>query len=103
MGRRAFAASALILLVWVPAWPQSPPSFGDVMGRVAEYLKAYGREYSATVATERYEQADGARSVMLESEFGIMKLAGNAQWLGFRDVVSVDGKPVGDREVRLTR
>src|SRR6476619_6843627 len=105
MVRAAPAAAALVLAACLNAAGQAGPSLNldEVMRRVAVYLRAYGEEYSATVATEHYLQTAANESRTLESEFAIVKLSGVSTWLGFRDVVSVDGKPVPDREARLTR
>ncbi len=105
MVRAAPAAAVLVLAASLHAAGQAGPSLdlGEVMRGVAAYLRAYGEEYSATVATERYVQTAANESRTLESEFAIVKLSGVSTWLGFRDVLSVDGKPVRDREARLTR
>jgi hypothetical protein len=39
--------------------------------------------------------------VRLESEFALIRLADSRMWLGFRDVLRVDGRLVQDREDRL--
>jgi hypothetical protein len=39
--------------------------------------------------------------VTLDSDFGIVRLPGDPEWLGFRDVYSVDGRQVRDRNSRL--
>src|SRR5205085_6801273 len=41
------------------------------------------------------------RLATIDSDFGIIRLPGVSQWLGFRDVLSKDGKPVSDRQRRL--
>jgi hypothetical protein len=88
---------------------QAPPTLAVVLSRLHAYLVEYGEEYSATIATERYRQTSGRandplhREALLESDFGIIRVPGDAQWLGFRDVYRVDGKAVQDRNDRLAR
>jgi VWFA-related protein len=81
------------------------PALDLVLGRMSAYLSAYADQYSSTIATERYTQSYGAgvgsRERVLESDFGIVRLPGNSQWLAFRDVIRVDGKTVADRAGRL--
>ena len=101
MARTAAAAIGLLLTLSASAAAQTTPSLRDVVARLAEYMRAYAQDYAATIADEHYTQSAGRRSAVLDSEFGIVRLPGNAQWLGFRDVVRVDGKPVPDRESRL--
>lgn len=88
---------------------QRAPSVKDVMRRVADYVSAYGEKASILVGTERYTQqtdgntADAQRSRVTVAEFAIVKVETIRGWLGFRDVVEVDGRSVTDREDRLVR
>jgi hypothetical protein len=97
-------AGALGLLLALPpcAEAQATPSLDEVMARATAYLRAYSRDYAATIADEHYSQSAAREGRVLDSEFGILRLPGS-QWLGFRDVVRVDGSPVRDREARLAR
>jgi hypothetical protein len=76
-----------------------------VLDRLHAYLADYAERLPATIATERYEQRCGSPSsserVSLVSEFGIMRLGPPGGWLGLRDVLSVDGRSIPDREQRL--
>ena len=40
--------------------------------------------------------------VLLESEFGIVRVPNHPQWLGFRDVMTVNGKALARRDRRLS-
>jgi hypothetical protein len=84
---------------------QAVPALDEVLTRLADYLTAYAEEYSSTVATEHYTQTYSSGSTRgqrtLEAEFGIVRLPGDAGWVGFRDVTRVDGRPIADREGRL--
>jgi hypothetical protein len=88
---------------------QRVPSVKDVMRRVADYVSAYGEKASIVVGTERYEQettgntADAQRSRVTVAEFAIVKVETIRGWLGFRDVIEVDGRSLTDREDRLVR
>ena len=69
------------------------------------YLKDYARHLPAMIATEKYEQRAGSgvrrQRRLLESDFGLIQVPGDAEWLGFREVRSVNGKPVLDSASRL--
>jgi hypothetical protein len=85
------------------------PSAKDVMRRVTAYVDAYGEKASIVVATERYTQTLAANGKQPEvrrtlvAEFAIVRSAADRQWVGFRDVVAVDGAALPDREDRLRR
>lgn len=85
---------------------QEPSSLEDVMKRVGAYVSAYGEKASLIVAVEKYTQSltfEGANEMQrprrLVAEFAIVKAAGG--WVGFRDVVEVNGEKVADRRDRL--
>ena len=71
--------------------------------------------FSNVVAEEHYEQRTSSNvlrgshggsqptSRTLVSDFLLVKLSGQDVWLPFRDVFEVDGKPVRDRQDRLTK
>jgi hypothetical protein len=88
---------------------QSAPALADVLAHMKRYLAAYGEQYSATIATERYHQTSGFpndplyREALLESEFGIVRVPGVGNWIGLRDVYRVDGTAVTDRQDRLAK
>jgi len=85
------------------------PALDQVLAQVAAYLTAYADQYASTIATERYTQTYGgvgSRTFTrrtLVAEFGIVRVPGSSQWLGFRDVTRVNGKPIADREGRLAK
>jgi hypothetical protein len=105
----AYVAVALALALLAPrlAAAQNTPSIKDVVRRVEQYIASYGEKASIVVCTERYTQAT-ARSVddrhdtrTLISDFAIVKADTIQGWLGFRDVLEVDGRAVADRNDRL--
>lgn len=95
----------------------TPPASGSrteaardaLVERAGKYVERYGEEASLIVATEHYDQrypnaplgAPSGRSLV--AEFALVKTGDRTGWIGFRDVVAVDGKPVGDRQDRLLR
>jgi VWFA-related protein len=88
-----------------PAAPRDP-ELADILARVGAYAGGYG-EQAAFVAVEHYEQAYrdaplGEPSVRkLVAELVLVRSSGATGWVAFRDVSSVDGKPIRDRQDRL--
>lgn len=84
------------------------PSLHDVVRRMAAYVEGYGEKASIVVGTERYRQhASGTAKVqearVSVADFALVKARGLGGWVGFRDVVEVDGARIADREDRLIR
>jgi hypothetical protein len=78
------------------------PSLQAVMARVGSYVDAYGEKASLIVAVEEYTQHvphRSARPLQLISEFAIVKASRG--WVGYRDVVAVNGEQISDRRDRL--
>ena len=100
MNRRA--TSGLLLLLAMNAVLAQDVTLPVVLGRLHQYLSDYAELLPATIAVERYHQSVGSfERVLLESEFGIVQVPKHPQWLGFRDVVMVNGKAVEGRDRRL--
>lgn len=97
--------AALLLAAAAAIHAQAEPSLETVVARMHAYLRDYARHLPATIATERYEQRAGSgvrrQRRLLESEFGLVQVPGDTEWLGFREVRMVDGKPVLDSASRL--
>ena len=80
-----------------PATPPHP-SLAEILERLSTYLDDYADKLSRTVASERYTQTSGLGqpgvgvAAVLESEFGIVKVPDYEGWLGFRDVLKVNGR-----------
>jgi len=102
---RSFAA-AVALCSTVLLHAQADPALEDVLGRMRTYLAAFAKQLPAMIATERYQQRFGSgmrRSQrVLISDYGFIQVQGDSEWLGFREVLSVDGKQVTDSARRLT-
>lgn len=127
--RRSLIALHVILQLAALAVPllAQPIELDQVLSRIGQYLVDYEKRLSAVVAEERYEQwieaggrpmiAGTGRSAevgigrgtqaatrrMLVSDFLMIRWPGESAWFGFRDVLTVDGQPVRDREERLLK
>jgi hypothetical protein len=111
--RRACAAAAMALatLGGSPA-AQTAPSLDEVLKRAGDYVVEFKRQLSGIVAEETYVQQiktagnapispfQGVRK--LRSDLLLVRPAGGAQYVEYRDVFEVDGDPVRDRQERLT-
>lgn len=97
------ATSVVLLLLAARPLPAQDVTLAVVLERLHHYLDDYARLLPATIAVERYEQRIFGTNdrVLLESEFGIVRVPNHPQWLGFRDVVKVNGKVVEGRDRRL--
>jgi len=87
---------------------QPQVSLKDVMRRVGAYVDSYGDRASIVVSTERYGQhstssSNALRTLTLVSDFALVYADAIHGWLGFRDVIEVDGRGIADREDRLAR
>lgn len=82
------------------------PSRNEVLKRVADYVKRFVDVFGNVVAEEEYvQQFRGARQRhRLKSDFLLVAYPGNATLvMTFRDVLEVNGKPVGGKDDRMTR
>lgn len=112
MSRLAFSAGVIALASWLalvtPA-AQTPaaPSLEAVLQRVGNYVESYGEKAALVVSIEKYTQSVALEGVenmpkprQLVAEFALVK-TGDGSWIGFRDVVEMDGRAIGDRRDRL--
>jgi hypothetical protein len=96
-------AAALALLPAVPLRAQQP-TLDEMLAKGARYVQTFVLNFSNVVAEERYTQervAPGPKKRQLVSDYFLMSLPGSNDWIECRDVIDVDGKPVGDHENRL--
>jgi hypothetical protein len=103
-----FTRNLAVLCAAVPLLAQPSLSVKDVMKRVERYVSEYGEKAAIVVGTERYEQKSaGSGSAeatrLLVSDIAFVRADAIRGWLGFRDVIEVDGRRVADREDRLAR
>jgi hypothetical protein len=86
---------------------QPAPTVDDLVSSAGRYVTEYGQQLSLVIGVERYAQwmqnGDQIRPLVrnLVSEFALVRTGDD--WQGFRDVVELDGKPVGDRQDRLQK
>lgn len=90
------------------AQPTVDPALAPVLAKMGAYVSAYGEKAALIVAVEKYTQTvmfEGAPAPAqprrLVAEFAIVKTSDGSGWVGFRDVVEVDGKKLTDRRDRL--
>ncbi len=109
MPRRAISGLVAVLAISVLSVSdlraQEPLTLAVVLDRMRAYLTDYATRLPATLASEHYVQRAYSgvtvTQVTLDSDFGIVQVPGLRQWLGFRDVLKTNGKPVPDHERRL--
>jgi len=94
------------------AW-QSPATLDVLLDRAGAYLAGYEKSFASVVSEERYVQTfwdktpsrvNGAQNVGGRRELRsdvVAVVDGQQEWLTFRDVYAVDGRPVRDRDARL--
>lgn len=99
----AFVAAA------ASAQPSRDPQLEPVLTRMGDYIAGYAEKAALVVAIEKYTQTvmlDGAAVPLqprsLIAEFAIVKTGDGSGWVGFRDVVEVNGRALADRRDRLT-
>jgi hypothetical protein len=100
----AACAVSLILATTQPS-AQSPAK-ELLLRRAADYLAAFVDGLSNVVAEEDYRQSfrEGAGRRRLTSDFLLVKYPGmDKEFLAFRDVIEVNGRPVTDQQDRLLK
>lgn len=108
--RRRTALLAAVLGAGLPeALPAAQLGAGldEVIGRAAAYVAAYVDDLSNVVMEEDYRQtyyrdySDLPAHSQLVSEFLLMRVDEEGRWVGFRDVVEVNGRELENRGNRL--
>ena len=82
------------------------PELDAVMARVAQYIDSYLMELGSVVAEESYQQIVRRGTAVVQARrtrADLLLIRGEQEWVPFRDVFEVDGKPVRDREERLKK
>ena len=115
--RCLLAACLSALLVTAPR-AQSPDwPLPAVLARAATYLDRYAEQMTGVVVEESYVQdvfvvnrfgyriavPKGPSHRTLKSDLLLVRPVGSDNWLQFRDVFEVDGRPVRDRNDRLVK
>ena len=92
-------------LLSAPLGAQDDRDLDVLLDRLAVYLDNYERQLSTLLADEHYVQEErvGRRLTRrtTDAEVLFLRLPGEAEWFGVRQVKTVDGKPVNDGEVAL--
>ena len=104
MGALILLLIASIAGAGAPVTAQSAP---DAIASVRAFAEQYQREAPSLVAFEEYVQnatnRRGAEHQITTAELVMVRLQGAASWVTFRDVLTVDKRPVRDREERLVK
>jgi hypothetical protein len=94
------------------------PELDELLDKAGDYVDAYEKTFVGVVAEESYRQQvriPGGRDLRgfladatvqrrdLKSDVLLVRAPAGDRWIQFRDVFEVDGKPVRDREERLTK
>jgi len=102
-GWLAVTVSLASLLATVsPTGAQDVPDVMVLLGRGGDYATDYGASFRPVIAQEHYEQAEWIRGAprawrKLQSDFIMLYVPENEEWLGFRDVRAVDGQSLGQK------
>ncbi len=109
--------AALVCAAVAAAAAQPAPALDETLLKAAEYVAWYQRAFVGIVAEETYRQTatrrngfdargfarDASQRRDLKSDVLLVRTPGADEWLQFRDVFEVDGKPVRDRDDRLVK
>jgi hypothetical protein len=82
------------------------PSAEELLRRAADYVADFVEGLSNVVAEEEYQQSfqSGPARRRLKSDFLLVKYPGmDREFLAFRDVIEVNGRPVTDQQDRLLK
>lgn len=106
----ALAAALVCLETGLASQGTPAPTLKIVLERAGAYVEQFEHQLSGIVAEEAYDQTvrrAAPTSVVLErrhlkSDLLLMQPTPGFRWVQFRDVFEVDGRPVRDREDRLS-
>lgn len=102
---RSAAVACAIALTFAAGARADDERLGQLLAAVARYVESYEPQLSTMVAEEDYHQEirrrrDGEEQRTV-SDFLFLKLPGAVNWVGFRDVYSVDGEPLREPQDRF--
>lgn len=108
--RRTVRALTLLLIALMPGAgaPAPAQSAPDAIASVRAFAQQYQRDAPSLVAFEEYVQNLTDRRVtpqhqVTTAELVMVRLPSAASWITFRDVLTVNKRPVRDREERLLK
>src|SRR5579859_6954463 len=107
------AIGALVAFFWpasVKGGPPEGPALETLLEQAGQYAKTYEHQMSEVGAEEIYTQKLFAQRnthlltrKILSSDLVITRQGGDLDWAIYRDVFSVDDKPVRSRDSRLEK
>jgi len=103
---RIVVVAILAAGVLTPAVANAQDSKADeLLAKTAAYVARFVDQFSNVVAEETLvqEATIPRRKRTMRSDYLLVRYPGDSQWQTFRDVAEVDGKPVRDKEERLTK
>jgi hypothetical protein len=106
MAVRAVMVAIVAGAVITPVVAESQASKTDeLLTKTSDYVTQFVNQFTNVVAEETLVQETTVprRKRTMRSDFLLVRYPGDSQWQSFRDVAEVDGKPVRDKEERLTR
>src|SRR5258707_10394839 len=110
MHTRHCPALVALLMSLTASFPLArAPELSSLMGRASTYVQRYEERFAVVISDEEYQQRAegrsyrGARSRKIASEMMFLWLTGEKSWLSVRNVVSVDGRSIGNSRKRLDR
>lgn len=95
------SAAAALCAVALAGAQRDDPSIDAIVAKASAYVARYESELGGLVAQEDYQQDLPQLRRRLKSDFLLVKFSADGPWIPFRDVIEVDGKPLGDRDKRL--
>lgn len=112
-------ATAIATVIPAAVTARTSTPLEELLNHASAYVEGFVREFSTVVAEERYVQDShpmtdvdllsggpsqrSADHIELRSDYLFVSTGTESAWLTFRDVYSVNGRPVRDREERLAR
>jgi hypothetical protein len=105
MSLRIVVVAVLISGVMAPRSDAQDRRVEELMAKTAAYVANFVDGFSNVVAEETLiqETTIPRRKRTMRSDYLLVRYPGDTQWQAFRDVAEVDGKPVRDKEERLTK
>jgi hypothetical protein len=101
------AVCVLLVLGMSAAASAQTPAALELVSRAGRYVSTFIDTFSNVVAEETYVQESiwtrGGQRRELKSDFLLILPPDSSVWVPFRDVFEVDGRPVRDRQERLTK
>lgn len=82
---------------------QEPPVLDVLLSRGGDYVQDFVAQFANVVAEEQYVQTWKSFRRQLTSDFLLVRPQDSAGYFAFRDVVTVDGTPIKDRDQRVLK